>query len=149
MGAEGVGAQRTPNAPEIFAGEDRGNPVAIAQAAVDAGADLVIGHGPHVLRAVEWHGDALVAYSLGNLLTYGPFSRVPPLDRGAVLCAVLDETGRVVQADLRATRQIPPGRATPDSTHAAFDLVDTLSALDFPETAARVLAGMLLRPRPR
>ena len=149
MGAEGVEAQRTSDATERFAGEDRGNPVAIAQAAVAAGADLVIGHGPHVLRAAEWRGDALVAYSLGNLLTYGPFSRVPPLDRGAILCAVLDEQGRVVQADLRATRQIPPGRALPDSSHAAFDLVDALGALDFPETAARVIAGMLRRPPAR
>jgi len=149
MGAEGVTAQRTPNAPESFVGEDRGNPVAIAHAAVDAGADLVIGHGPHVLRAAEWRDGALVAYSLGNLVTYGPFSRVPPLDRGAVLCAVLDRWGHVVQADLRATRQLPPGRVLPDTAYAAFELVDALGKLDFPETSARVLAGMLLRPPSR
>ena len=35
------------------------------------GATLVLGHGPHVLRAIEWRGNRLVAYSLGNLLTYG------------------------------------------------------------------------------
>ena len=57
VGAEGVGAQRTPNATEQFAGENRGNPVAIARTAVEAGADLVIGHGPHVLRAIEWRDD--------------------------------------------------------------------------------------------
>jgi len=146
MGAEGVGAQHTTDTTERFVGEDRGNPVAIAHAAVDAGADLVIGHGPHVLRAVEWRGDALIAYSLGNLLTYGPFSRVPPLDRGVILCAVLDPDGRVVQADLRATRQLAPGRAVPDTSYAAFELVDALGAQDFPGTAARVFAGMLLRP---
>ena len=146
MGAEGVDAQRTRSVSERFAEEDRGNPVAIAHAAVDAGADLVIGHGPHVLRAVEWRGRALIAYSLGNLVTYGPFSRVPPLDRGAILCAVLDQDGRVAQADLRATRQVPPGRAWPDTAHVAFDLIDDLGALDFPQTAARVIAGMLRRP---
>jgi poly-gamma-glutamate capsule biosynthesis protein CapA/YwtB (metallophosphatase superfamily) len=147
VGAEGRDAQRTPDAPERFAGEDRGNPVAIARTAVDAGADLVIGHGPHVLRAVEWREASLIAYSLGNLATYGPFSREPPLDRGAILCAVLDEEGRVRQADLRPTRQRKPGLPFPDPEYAAFDLVDSLSALDFPGTAARIIAGMIRRPR--
>jgi len=146
MGAEGRDAQRTPDAPERFAGEDRGNPVEIARAAVAAGADLVIGHGPHVLRAVEWRETSLVAYSLGNLATYGPFSREPPLDRGAVLCAVLDAEGRVRQADLRATHQRRPGLPFPDPLYAAFDLVDSLGALDFPATAARINAGMIRRP---
>jgi hypothetical protein len=143
VGAEGVGAQRTPNATEHFAGEDRGNPVRIAHTALNAGADLVIGHGPHVLRAIELRGDALVSYSLGNLLTYGPFSRVPPLDRGAILCAVLDPAGRVVRADLRATHQVRPGRAFPDPEGTAFRIIDSLSVLDFPATGARVSAGML------
>jgi len=143
VGAEGTGAQRTADVTERFAGEDRGNPVRIAHTAVDAGADVVIGHGPHVLRAVELRGDALVSYSLGNLLTYGPFSRVPPLDRGAVLCAVMDPQGRVVFADLRATHQVRPGRAFPDPDQAAFHLIDSLGRLDFPVTGARVSAGLL------
>ena len=143
VGAEGTGAQRTADITERFAGEDRGNPVRIAHTAVEAGAGLVIGHGPHVLRAVELRGDALVSYSLGNLLTYGPFSRVPPLDRGAILCAVMDPRGRVVFADLRATRQVRPGRAFPDPDQAAFRLIDSLGRLDFPVTGARVSAGLL------
>ena len=147
MGAEGRDAQRTPDTTERFAGEDRGNPVAIARTAVDAGADLVIGHGPHVLRAVEWRGRSLVAYSLGNLATYGPFSREPPLDRGAVLCAVLDGDGGVRQAELRATNQRRPGLPYPDLQYTAFALVDSLGALDFPATAARIVAGMVRRPR--
>lgn len=146
VGAEGVSAQRTPDATERFAGEDRGNPVQIAHAALEAGADLVIGHGPHVLRAVELREHALVSYSLGNLLTYGPFSRVPPLDRGAILCAVLDPMGRVVFADLRATHQVQPGLAFPDPSQAAFVIIDSLSVLDFPLTGARVSGGMLRYP---
>ncbi len=39
-----------------------------AHALVDAGADLVIGHHPHVLQGIERRGEALVAYSLGNFL---------------------------------------------------------------------------------
>lgn len=146
MGAEGAGAQRTPDARERYAGEDRGNVVATARAAVDAGADLVIGHGPHVLRAAEWRGDALVAYSLGNLVTYGPFNRRPPLDRGGLLCAVLDRDGRVARAEFRATYQVAPGVAFPDPASVGARLVDSLSALDFPETGAVLEGETLLRP---
>ncbi len=39
-----------------------------ARQAVDAGVDLVIGHHPHVVQGLEWHGRGLIAYSLGNLL---------------------------------------------------------------------------------
>lgn len=145
MGAEGVGAQRTHDAEEQFVGEDRGNPVAFAHAAVDAGAAVVFGHGPHVLRAIEWRGDALVVYSLGNLLTFGPFSLAEPLDRGGFVCAVLDGRGRVFSAELRPTRQEPPGRALPDAVGRAGLMVDSLSALDFPVTGVRVVDGQLMR----
>lgn len=145
MGAEGVAAQRTPGAVEEFAGENRGNVVATAHAAVDAGAGFVVGHGPHVLRAMEWRGDALIAYSLGNLVTYGPFNRRPPLDRGGLLCAVLDPRGRAVSASLRGTYQVAPGRAFPDPERRASALVDSLSALDFPATAVRSEGEVLLR----
>ncbi|MEJ7811407.1 MAG: CapA family protein [Gemmatimonadaceae bacterium] len=140
MGAEGPGALRTRDTTELFLGIDRGNPVAFARAAADAGADLVVGHGPHVMRAAEWHGDALVAYSLGNLVTYGPFTLTDPQARGALLCASLSETGRVTAAALRSTRQRPPGLVAPDSTGTAAVIADSLSRLDFPRTRAWFLS---------
>jgi hypothetical protein len=139
MGAEGRGAQRTRHTTETFFGEDRGNPVAFARAAVESGAALVIGHGPHVLRAAEWRGDALIFYSLGNLLTYGPFNQSEPNNRGGIACTAIDGAGRASDAALRATYQMPPGIVNSDpSTRGAF-LVDSLSRLDFPETGATVL----------
>ncbi|HEX7240521.1 MAG TPA: CapA family protein [Longimicrobiaceae bacterium] len=141
MGAEGRVAQRTPNAVETFYNENRGNMVAFARAAADAGADLVVGHGPHVMRAAEWRGGTLVLYSLGNLLTYGPFSVAEPLNRGAVACAALDAGGRVVSAELRATKQRMPGKLSRDLTGRAAALVDSLSRADFPETGARIDAA--------
>jgi hypothetical protein len=73
-GAEGKEALRIPGGNEIFAGENRGNVVEFARAVIDAGADLVLGHGPHVPRAMEVYGGKLVVYSLGNFLTYGRFN---------------------------------------------------------------------------
>ncbi len=151
LGAEGARAQHARNAVERFAGENRGNPVAFASAAIAAGADLVIGHGPHVLRGLEWRrgGDALVAYSLGNLLTYGAFTRTPPLDRGGVLCATLGPAGEVRRVAFRASRQVPPGVASPDPDRAALALVNRLGRADFPGSAVRFdSSGEAVAPDP-
>lgn len=138
MGAEGVRAQRTPNRTEIFLSSiNRGNSVAFARAAAEAGAGWVVGHGPHVMRGMEWHNEALLLYSLGNLLTYGPFSLREPMNRGAVACVAMDRAGRVVEARLHPTRQRPPGLLEQDSARRAIVLADSLSRLDFPRTAAR------------
>jgi hypothetical protein len=139
LGAEGRDAQRTRNATELFLQIDRGNPIAFADAAVRGGAALVVGHGPHVVRALEWreHG-ALIAYSLGNLVTYGPFRLKEPLNRGAVLCATIDRSGRVNAASLTSTMQLAPGVMQADATHRAAALVDSLGRLDFRLTGAHV-----------
>jgi len=41
---------------------------ALLMGALDAGADAVIGHHPHVVQRVEVHGGKPILYSLGNLL---------------------------------------------------------------------------------
>lgn len=68
-GGEGKGAEFVPQGDEIFLGENRGNSVSFARAAIDSGADLVIMHGPHVPRGLEVYRKRLIAYSLGNFLT--------------------------------------------------------------------------------
>lgn len=136
MGAEGRDAQRTRDSVETYLGEDRGNPVAFARAAVEAGASVVIGHGPHVMRAAEWYRGAPILYSLGNLLTYGPFNLTEPMNRGAVACLALDREGRAKEVVLRSTWQAPPGILAVDPTGRAATLVDSLTALDFPETGS-------------
>lgn len=149
IGAEGIGAQRTRDSTEMFLETiDRGNPVAFATAAFEGGATLVVGHGPHVLRAAEWRDDKLALYSLGNLLTYGPFNNAEPINRGVVVCA--DILGRsVVGADLRATVQRAPGVVARDPSLRAHAIVDSLGVLDFPNTGARVSPwGELLRVGP-
>lgn len=69
-GAEGTAAAHVRRGAEIYEGENRGDVVAFSHAVVDAGADLVIGHGPHVLRGMEWYRGRLIAYSLGNFAAY-------------------------------------------------------------------------------
>jgi poly-gamma-glutamate capsule biosynthesis protein CapA/YwtB (metallophosphatase superfamily) len=69
-GAEGRDAMHLPFSEEEYYGEPRGNVVKFSRMMVDAGADLVFGHGPHVVRAMERYNDRLIAYSLGNFATY-------------------------------------------------------------------------------
>ncbi|HWO87776.1 MAG TPA: CapA family protein [Gemmatimonadales bacterium] len=147
-GAEGFGAQRTADRQELYLGEDRGNPVAFARTAVEAGALLVVGHGPHVLRAAEWRGDALVFYSLGNLLTNGPFSVREPNGRGAIACAELPDSGPVVSGRVWSTRQVRAGQLVADHEARAARLMDSLGRLDFPTSGARVgMDGAMARGR--
>jgi poly-gamma-glutamate capsule biosynthesis protein CapA/YwtB (metallophosphatase superfamily) len=97
-GAEGKGALRVADAEEEFLGERRGNVVRFARAAVDAGADLVLGHGPHVPRALEIYRGKLIAYSLGNFVAYSFFNLKEESGIGYVLQAELSPaTGEVIR----------------------------------------------------
>lgn len=142
LGAEGATAQRTPNATEMFLGRyNRGNPVAFADTVFAAGATAIFGHGPHVLRAGEWRDHRLVFYSLGNLLTYGPFNNNDPTNRGAIACVTVDSTRHLSEGELRSTVQLAPGVLRRDASERAGWLIDSLSALDFPRTGVRVARG--------
>jgi hypothetical protein len=139
LGAEGPQAQRTRDAREIFLKTiDRGNPVAFADSAFAGGATLVIGHGPHVVRAAQWRGTRMAFYSLGNLLTYGPFNLREPMNRGVVACATVDSARSVSAPELRSTMQVAPGVLQADSTRRTMTLIDSLSSLDFPKTGVTV-----------
>jgi len=113
-GAEGKGAVQVPDRTEIFLGENRGQVLRFSRAMIDAGADLVLGHGPHVLRALELYKGKLIAYSLGNFLTYGYFNLKGPNGVSAVLKVRLEpHTGRFLDGDLipvkLGQRGIPEG----------------------------------------
>ncbi|MCS6911829.1 MAG: CapA family protein [Myxococcales bacterium] len=74
----------------------------IAHALVDAGADLVLGHHPHVLQDVERYHGALIAYSLGNFVFD---DRALPARQTVVLRAVLSGSGPLRR--IRAVRLVP------------------------------------------
>ncbi len=148
IGAEGSAARHTVNRVERFAGENRGNSVAFSRAALDGGASMVIGSGPHVLRAMETIGVALVAHSLGNLVTYGPFNHSGYNDHGAVLCATLAGDGAVSGAVVTSTAQSSPGFVRADTENLGAQDIAELSKQDFPKTGAVIsAAGDIKSPR--
>lgn len=137
-GAEGPKALHVPHGKETFMGEDRGDLRAFTHAVVDAGADLVLGHGPHVVRAVELYKGRLIAYSLGNFATYGRFNLKGPQGLGMILEAELDAEGRFSAGRLLPTKQEGQGIVVSDADAAVVRLVRGLTEADFPETGARV-----------
>jgi len=69
-GGEGEEYMNLPDGPECYLGEPRGALRKFAHRVVDAGADVVFGHGPHVPRGIEVYRGRIIAYSLGNFCTW-------------------------------------------------------------------------------
>ncbi len=146
-GAEGTNALHVPHGKELFMGEDRGDLRTFTHAVVDAGADLVLGHGPHVARAMEFYKGRLIAYSMGNFATYGRFNLKGAQGLGMILEAELDAEGRFSAGRILATKQEGQGLAVPDAAGGVTRLVRELSEADFPQTGARVAEDGTLSPR--
>ncbi|MBT8077837.1 MAG: CapA family protein [Gammaproteobacteria bacterium] len=130
-GAEGRDMTRLPFAEETYYGEMRGDVVRFARAMVDAGADLVVGHGPHVVRAMERYKDRLIAYSLGNFATYYGISVEGIKGVAPILVVTLDEAGRFVEGKIHSTVQLRPAGPSIDPDNQALVLMRNLSVQDF------------------
>jgi hypothetical protein len=130
-GAEGVDAVNLPFAEEEYYGEPRGDVVMFARMVVDAGADLVIGHGPHVVRAMEIYNDRLIAYSLGNFATYYGISVAGIKGVAPILLTTLDGEGRFVEGEIVSTVQIRPAGPSIDPRQRALKMIRGLTAEDF------------------
>lgn len=144
-GAEGADHARTPQGPEEYLGEARGDVRAFAHAVIDAGADLVIGHGPHVLRGMEVHNGRLIAYSLGNFAGYRAFGLGGPLSESMVLQVELAPDGTLRSGTIHPTELV--GDGTPAPGGDAVATVTRLSAEDFPATAPVIDPDGGIRPR--
>ncbi len=137
-GAEGTDSQNVPNRTELYAGEARGNLPAFARAVIDAGADLVLGHGPHVLRGMEIYKDRLIAYSLGNFSTYGWFRLEAETALTIILNAKLDANGRFLGGTIHSGKQEGRGIPVLDETGTAVKVVRNLSETDFGQNAPKI-----------
>lgn len=130
-GAEGTAALHTPHGSEFFLGENRGNPRAFSHAMVDAGASLVIGSGPHVIRGVERYRGRLIAYSLGNFVGYHTLAGGGVLSDSAILRVTLGASGHLL-AGRWISVILRDGLPRLDPSDASARLMTTLSRQDFP-----------------
>jgi len=148
-GAEGTDVTHLPFADEEYYGEPRGDVVWFARGVVDAGADLVIGHGPHVVRGMERYKDRLIAYSLGNFATYYGISVAGIKGIAPILTTTLDGNGAFVEGEIVSTIQLRPAGPSVDTRKRALNLMRGLSIEDFGEPGLEFLPDGRILPAPR
>lgn len=146
-GAEGSAAQHVPYGSETYLGGARGDLRKFTRAVVDAGADLVLGHGPHVVRGMEVYKDRLIVYSLGNFAFYRfPFNAVTGLS--LILETNIGPDGEFLSGKIHPLIQQGQDGPRPDKNSTVISVVRQLSKEDFGPTAVNVAAdGTISAPR--
>jgi poly-gamma-glutamate capsule biosynthesis protein CapA/YwtB (metallophosphatase superfamily) len=145
-GSEGIKSLHTRDTFEFQYDDPRGNVVQFAHAVIDSGADLVLGHGPHVPRAIEIYKDKLIAYSLGNFCTYGRFETAAEHGLSLILKVNLNDSGKFVTGKITPLYLEPPGIPLPDSAGRSISLIRDLSQYDFPLSAPEINNDGLILP---
>jgi len=148
-GAEGADATHIPFADEEYYDEPRGDVVWFARGVVDAGADLVIGHGPHVVRGIERYKGRLIAYSLGNFATYYGISVAGIKGVAPMLTVTLDGNGVFIDGQITSTIQNRPAGPSLDEKQRALNLMRGLSIEDFGNPGLRFEVDGSLQPTER
>ena len=138
-GAEGEKYQHITRETEEFYGENRGNVYEFAHKMIDAGADVVFGHGPHVARAVEVYGDRFIAYSLGNFCTYGRFNLRGANGLAPAIKVMLDDQGKFVKAKIYSFKQDKVSGLYIDPQNSVAKKIKDLTTYDFPELRGRLV----------
>ncbi len=147
-GAEGAAHRHVSRNTEIFLEEDRGNVYEFSHRMVDAGADLVLGHGPHVTRAAELYKDRLIAYSLGNFCTYARFNLKGSNGVAPILKIYTDRSGRFIEAEIIPIIQKGEGGPLPDVLKTAIQELIELTTADFPETPLIITPDGKIKRKP-
>jgi poly-gamma-glutamate capsule biosynthesis protein CapA/YwtB (metallophosphatase superfamily) len=137
-GAEGGQYQSVPRKHELFHGEDRGDVYEFAHQLIDAGADIIFGHGPHVTRAVEVYKNRFIAYSLGNFCTYGGINVAGINGWAPIVKVFADSKGAFLKAEITPTYQIARDRVKIDVDNRVIKKIQDLTKKDFPEVPIRI-----------
>ena len=133
-GAEGVSFKHIPFKEETYMEQPRGNVVLFARTCIDAGADLVFGHGPHVLRAIELYKNHLIAYSLGNFCTPFRINLKEAMGYAPILVAELDNKGHFLKGNIYSFIQKPGTGPIKDEDNLAAHEIKELTLADSPDT---------------
>ncbi len=136
-GAEGAKHQHVPRRTETYYGENRGDVYRFAHAAIDAGADVVFGHGPHVTRGAELYQERFIIYSLGNFCTYARFNLRGPAGVAPMVRLELDKDGKFSGGQVISTYQTKTQGPRVDDQQRALTYLRNLSQADFPESPLR------------
>ncbi len=137
-GAEGSKHQHVTRKTEKFYGENRGNVYRFAHAVIDAGADVVFGHGPHITRAIEVYKNRFIAYSLGNFCTYGRFSLNGPKGFAPIIKLKVNNDGSFVSGKIIPIYQQKTHGPKKDPQKRAIKKIIALTKADFPNSTLTI-----------
>jgi poly-gamma-glutamate capsule biosynthesis protein CapA/YwtB (metallophosphatase superfamily) len=137
-GAEGEKHQHVPKRKETYYGENRGDVHQFSHTVIDAGADIVFGHGPHVTRAMELYKDRLICYSLGNFCTYGRFNLRGAAGYAPIVAVTVDEKGAFVGGKVTPIYQQKAHGPKIDPQNRAITKLIELTKSDFPNTSLQI-----------
>jgi hypothetical protein len=132
-GGEGVEWQHVSRQKEFYIGEDRGNVYQFAHKMIDAGADVLLGHGPHVTRAVEVYKKRFIAYSMGNFCTYSCVSVTGQCGIAPLFQIYTSNDGEFIRAQIIPTYQQKFHPPSYDEKKRAISVIQKLTKTDFPE----------------
>lgn len=147
-GAEGADEDHVPYGSEYDFGEDRGDSRAFSHAVIDAGASIVLGSGPHVIRGIQRYHDRMIAYSLGNFACWDDLALGGTLSESAILRVTLTADGRVLSGRWIALKLVGGGLPRRDPTQASTALVEQLSIKDFGDQRYRILPDGVIQTAP-
>lgn len=137
-GAEGAANTHLTKKTEIYLGENRGNPYEFARMAIDAGADVIFGHGPHVTRAMDLYKGRFIAYSLGNFATYARFNLSGPNGLCPIVELRLAKDGRFESGKIHSCKQPGEGGPIIDPDKEVLQEIISLNQTDLPESNLKI-----------
>ena len=132
-GAEGANAEHITKRHEIFHGEDRGNVYEFAHFAIDNGADIIFGQGPHVTRAVELYKNKFISYSGGNFATFGKINVSGSMGIAPIFKIKISNKGDFISGEIIPVRQTYKSFGPfIDPEKLAIKKITSLNKSDFP-----------------
>ena len=122
----------------MFYGENRGDVYRFSHALIDAGADVIFGHGPHVTRAIEVYNQRFIAYSLGNFCTYRGISVSGVNGQAPIVKIFTDREGKFLKGRIIPTVQTYGEGVRVDPQNQAIKKIQELTKKDFPESQIQI-----------
>src|SRR6185369_1290105 len=137
-GGEGIKYAHTPYDTESYLGENRGNVRNFAHNAIDAGANVVFGSGPHVLRGIEKYNGKLIAYSLGNFAAQNRVLTSGTLKNSAMIDVTFNKKGHLINGTVFPFDIDGLGIPHPGVDSINISTINSLSKEDFGEQGVTV-----------
>ncbi|MFC1898242.1 CapA family protein [Candidatus Cloacimonadota bacterium] len=147
IGAEGKDHQHITRKTEKFMGENRGNPYQFAREMIDAGADLILGHGPHVTRAIDVYNGKFIAYSLGNFCTVSRVNLKGVNGIAPILELTLNKEGDFQFGMIHSTKQLSRRGVRLDEENQVLKKIIELTNEDIPEAPLLITEDGMIIPR--